>query len=223
MSASASPQGVVRRFPLWLRIVLITFALLVVVGLAAPYFRDVDHYRTLIETTVAKQTGREVTIGKIRAKFLPSAGFVVNDVHMGNPAGFPKGDFLSVESVNGSLAWGPLFHKEIQINSIEIVKPKLTILTDSRGRTNYDFTTAGEGTSAAKRGQKDGEAGGGGSSFSLESIGKIALSDASMSMGQVRGRGQIEPTGELTGLNFELTNLSLDATAMKRVAGEANL
>src|SRR5258708_2918438 len=223
MSASASPQGVVRRFPLWLRIVLITFALLVVVGLAAHYFLDVDHYRTLIEKTVARQAGREVTIGKIRAKFLPSAGFVVNDVHMGNPAGFPKGDFLSVESVNGSLAWGPLFHKEIQINSIEIVKPKLTILTDSRGRTNYDFTTAGEGTSAAKRGQKGGEAGGGGSSFSLESIGKIALSDASMSMGQVRGRGQIEPTGELTGLNFELTNLSLDATAMKRVAGEANL
>lgn len=223
MSASTSSQGVVRRFPLWLRIVLIILALLVVVGLAAPYFLDVDHYRTLIETTVSKQTGRVVTIGKIRAKFLPSAGFVVNDVHLGNPAGFPKGDFLSVESVNGSLAWGPLFHKEIQINSIEIVKPKLTILTDPRGRTNYDFTTAGEETSAAKRGQKGGEAAGGGSSFSLESIGKIALSDASISMGQVRSRGQIEPTGELTGLNLELTNLSLDASAMKRVGGEANL
>ncbi|HLQ00303.1 MAG TPA: AsmA family protein, partial [Candidatus Limnocylindria bacterium] len=70
---------------------MIAVALLVVVALVAPYFLDVDHSRALISTTVKKQTGRELTIGKIRAKFLPTVGFVVSDAHLGNPPGFPQG------------------------------------------------------------------------------------------------------------------------------------
>src|SRR5260370_32235851 len=42
-------------------------------------------------------------------------------------------------------------------------------------------------------------------------------------MGQVRSRGKIEPTGQMPGLNIDLSNLSLDASAMERIAGEANL
>src|SRR5713101_5769448 len=124
MTATPPSPGVSRRLPAWLRAVLIAVALLVVVALIAPYFLDVDHYRALVSAAVKKQTGRELTIGKIRAKFLPTVGFVVSDAHLGNPPGFPQGDFLSVETLRGSLAWGPLLHKEIQINAIELVKPQ---------------------------------------------------------------------------------------------------
>ncbi len=221
MTATPSSPGVFRRLPVWLRVVLIAVALLVVVALITPYFLDVDHYRALISTTVKKQTGRELTIGKIRAKFLPTVGFVVSDAHLGNPPGFPQGDFLSVETLRGSLAWGPLLHKEIQINSIEMVKPKVTLLTDARGRANYDFSAAGE-SRGAKRGKASGDSGAG-SSFSLEGIGKIVLSGAAISMGQVASRGSVEPTGQMTGLNLELRDLSLDASAIKTIAGSADL
>jgi len=221
MTATPSSPGVFRRLPVWLRVVLIAVALLVVVALITPYFLDVDHYRALISTTVKKQTGRELTIGKIRAKFLPTVGFVVSDAHLGNPPGFPQGDFLSVETLRGSLAWGPLLHKEIQINSIELVKPKVTLLTDARGRANYDFSTAGE-SRGAKRGKASGDSGAG-SSFSLEGIGKIVLTGAAISMGQVASRGSVEPTGQMTGLNLELRDLSLDASAIKTIAGSADL
>ena len=212
MTATPSSPGVFRRLPVWLRVVLIAVALLVVVALIAPYFLDVDHYRALVSAAVKKQTGRELTIGKIRAKFLPTVGFVVSDAHLGNPPGFPQGDFLSVETLSGSLAWGPLLHKEIQINSIELVKPKVTLLTD-RGRANYDFSTAGGESRGAKRGKASGDSGAG-SSFSLEGIGKIVLTGAAISMGQVTSRGRVEPTGQMTGLNLELSNLSLDASAL---------
>ncbi len=214
MTATPSSPGVFRRLPVWLRVVLIAVALLVVVALITPYFLDVDHYRALVSATVKKQTGRELTIGKIRAKFLPTVGFVVSDAHLGNPPGFPQGDFLSVETLRGSLAWGPLLHKEIQINSIELVKPKVTLLTDARERANYDFSAAGQG---AKRGEAAG------SSFSLGGIGKIVLSGAAISMGQVASRGSVEPTGQMTGLNLELRDLSLDASAIKTIAGSADL
>ncbi|HYL10070.1 MAG TPA: AsmA family protein [Candidatus Acidoferrales bacterium] len=223
MNANAPSKGVIRRLPIWLRLVFVALVLLLVVGLAAPYFLDLDHYRTLIATTVEKQTGRVVTLGKIRAKFLPSVGFEADDVHLGNPPGFPQGDFLSVEKVSGSLAWGPLFHKQIQINSIEMVKPKVTVLTDARGRTNYDFSAPGSEGRPAKRGEKSADSSGGGSSFSLEGIGKIVLSGAAISMAQVKSRGQMEPTGRMGGLNLELSNVSLDPAALKRTAGEADL
>lgn len=222
MTATPPSPGVSQRLPVWLRVVLIAVALLVVVALIAPYFLDVDHYRTLVSATVKKQTGRELTIGKIRAKFLPTVGFVVSDAHLGNPPGFPQGDFLSVETLSGSLAWGPLLHKEIQINAIELVKPKVTLLTDARGRSNSDFSTAAGESRGAKRGKASGESGTG-SSFSLEGIGKIVLTGAGISMGQVTSRGRVEPTGQMTGLNLELSNLSLDASALKKIAGNADL
>ena len=211
MTATSLSKGFFRRLPVWLRVVLVAVALLIVVALIAPYFLDVDSYRPLIGATVKKRTGRDLTIGKIRAKFLPSAGFEIDDVHLSNPAGFPQSDFLSVEKLTGSLAWGPLLHKEIQINSIELVKPKVTLLTDARGRTNYDFSNARADST------------GGESSFSLGGIGKIVLTGAAISMGQVIGRGQMELTGQMTGLNLELSNLSDDAAAIKKVAGDADL
>src|SRR5437879_13382175 len=97
MTATPPSPGVSRRLPAWLRGVLIAVALLVVVALIVPYFLDVNHYRALVSAAVKKQTGRELTLGKIRAKFLPTVGFVVDDAHLGNPPGFPQGDFLRSE------------------------------------------------------------------------------------------------------------------------------
>src|SRR5260370_24351071 len=180
MTATPPPAGVSRRLPVWLRVVLIAGALPVVVALITPYFPDVDHYRALVSATVKKETGRELSIGKIRAKFLPTVGFVVEDAHLGNPPGFPPGDFLSVETLSGSLAWGPLLHKEIQINSIELVKPKVTLLTDARGRANSDFSAAGGAVRGAKRGKASGDSGRG-SSFSLEGGGNFLVTYAANS------------------------------------------
>src|SRR3989454_12794807 len=42
-------------------------------------------------------------------------------------------------------------------------------------------------------------------------------------MVQVTSRGRVEPTGQMTGLNLELSNLSLDASAIKTIAGNADL
>src|SRR2546427_11288137 len=191
MTATPPSPGVSRRLPAWLRGVLIAVALVVLVPVIPLYFVDVDPYPALVSAAVKKQTGRELTLGKIRAKFLPTVGFVVDDAHLGNPPGFPQGDFLSVETLSGSLAWRPLLHKEIQINAIELVKPKVTLLTDARGRANYDFSAAGGESRGAKRGKASADSGGG-RSLSLEGIGKIVLSGAAISIGQVSRRGRDE-------------------------------
>ena len=101
---------------------------------AVPYFVNVDRYREPIADAIAKQTGRKVTLGPIHARLFPGAGVTVSDLHVGNPPGFPDGDLLGAEQIGVNVALAPLLRGTIHVNSVEIVRPKLTILTDSSGK-----------------------------------------------------------------------------------------
>src|ERR1700736_979077 len=113
-----------RRFPLWAKIGAGLIVVLLMLAMAVPYFLNVDRYRDTIVTAFEKQTGRHVTLGKIRAKFLPGVGFVVEDLHIGSPPGFPAGDVVSADAIRGNGAIGPLMHSTVHLNSLELVHPK---------------------------------------------------------------------------------------------------
>jgi len=42
---------------------------------------------------------------------------VVEDLHIGNPQGFPQGDVVSAQANRVNLAIGPLLHSTIHLNS----------------------------------------------------------------------------------------------------------
>jgi AsmA protein len=107
---------------------------LIVLALALPYFLNVDRYRDTIASAIEAQTGRHVTLGKIRAKFLPGVGFVVEDLHIGSPPGFPAGDVVSADAIRGNVAISPLMHSTVYLNSLELVHPKLTLVSDNNGK-----------------------------------------------------------------------------------------
>ena len=64
-------------FPLWAKILVGLFAVLVLLALAVPYFLNVDRYRDTIRSAIAKATGRKVTLGAIHARLVPGAGVSV--------------------------------------------------------------------------------------------------------------------------------------------------
>src|SRR6202163_2578523 len=142
MATTSSSSPSLRRFPLWAKILIGVCVFLLLVALALPYFLNVDRYRDTIASAIEEQTGRHVTLGKIRAKFLPGVGFVVEDLHIGSPQGFPAGDLVSAEAIRGNLALGPLLHSTVHVNSLELVRPKLTLVTDGSGKNNYTFTSS---------------------------------------------------------------------------------
>src|SRR5712692_1420380 len=115
MATSVSSKPGPRRFPLWAKIVVGLFVFLLVVALAVPYFLNVDRYRDTISSAIEKQTGRHVTLGKIRATFLPGVGLVVEELHIGNPPGFPQGEVVTAEAIRVNLAIGPLLHGTIHL------------------------------------------------------------------------------------------------------------
>ena len=87
MAAPSSPDAKSSRFPLWAKILLGLFVVLLLVVLAVPYFLNVDRYRDTIADAIAKQTGRKVTVGAIHARLFPGAGVTVAELHIGNPSG----------------------------------------------------------------------------------------------------------------------------------------
>ena len=218
MTKSSSTRAQ-KRLPRWALVLMIVVAVVVVAGLVLPRFLDVDRYRPTIAAAVEQQTGRKLTLGAIHARILPTVGFTVDGVGLGNPAGFPDGELVHVDKLRGSLALGLLLHRQIEIISLEFVKPKLTLLSAPGGRTNFDFSGPDAGGRAGA--PQPAKPSGGGSSFSLQEIGKISLTDAEVVLGDVV-HGRIQPGTSVRGLNVVARQVTFDESLMKQLEGDAD-
>jgi AsmA protein len=206
----------VKRVPRWVLIVLILLAFVIAAGLVAPFFLDADRYRATIAGALKDATGRETKIGKISARLLPSVAVVVEDFSIANPPGFAPGNVVSVEQVTCGLELIPLFSKQFKLTYVDIESPKLSLLEDAAGRTNYDFSkpkSRGKGKPATDaRG------------FEVADIPAITLSNAEVMVGRVSGRsGKVEKIVRATGLNVQLDTVALDVKRLKDWKAGADL
>jgi hypothetical protein len=201
------------RFPLWAKILLSVFVLLLLVVLAVPYFLNVDRYRDTIATAIAKQTGRKVTLGPIHARLFPGAGVTVTDLHIGNPPGFPGGDLVGADEIGVNVALAPLLHGTIHVNSVDLVRPKLILLTESSGKNNYTFTPSD--SPPAKSGESS-------SSMTLDQIDSINLAGAEIVVGSVI-KGAAAPLADTKGINITLHNFAVSPMRMHDWQAESNL
>jgi AsmA protein len=217
MSTTASSIPSVGRFPLWAKILVGVVVFLLLVALALPYFLNVDRYRDTIANAIEQQTGRHVTLGKIRAKFLPGVGFVVEDLHIGSPPGFPAGDVVSADAIRGNVAIGPLLHSVVHLNSLELVHPKLTLVSDNNGKNNYTFTSSAPAQKTPPNAQSSSSSG-----ISLDQIDSILLSNAEVAM-QTIVRGKAEPSADVKGINVTMHNFAISPMNMHDWQGESKL
>ena len=198
MSTTNSSNGASRRFPIWAKIIVSVFVVLLLLAFAIPYFVNVDRYRDTIADAIAKQTGRKVTLGSIRLHLLPGAALTVDDLHVGNPDKFPQGDLLSADEIRVNVALGPLLSRTIHINSIDLVHPKVSLVTDADGMNNYTFAP-----SASAEAPKAPAQGGESSSVSLDEIESVNLTGAEVMVGAVV-RGAVLSSADVKGINFTL-------------------
>jgi AsmA protein len=217
-TTSAASEAGRRGFPVWAKIVLGMFVFLLVLVLAVPYFLNVDRYRDSIANEIEKQTGRHVTLGKIRVTFLPGVGLIVEDLHIGNPPGFPQGDVVSAGAIRVNLAIGPLLHSTIHLNSLELVSPKVTLVTDDRGKNNYTFTSS---TPAQETPPKAAN-GGASSGVSLDRIDSLLLTGAEVSLETIV-RGKVEPSVDVKGINVTMHNFVISPMTLRDWQADSKL
>ncbi len=212
MATSSSPISKSSRFPLWAKVLLGLVVVVILIILAVPYFLNVDRYRDTIADALAKQTGRKVTLGPIHARLFPGAGVSVADLHIGNPADFPQGDLVSADEIRVNVALAPLMHGTIHVNSVDLVHPKLIVLTDNAGKNNYTFTPADSTP------PKSAES----SSMTLDQIDSINLTGAEVVIGSVI-KGAAAPLADTKGINITLHNFAVSPMRMHDWQAESNL
>jgi len=217
MATPSSPAAKSSRFPLWGKILGLVVLVLVLLVLAVPYFLNVDRYRDTIADAITKQTGRKVTLGPIHARLFPGAGVTVADLHVGNPSGFPAGDLLGADEIGVNVTLAPLLHGTIHVNSVDVVRPKLTILTDSKGQNNYTFTSPSPAAVPAPA--KSGDSS---SSMTLDQIDSIKLTDAEIVVANVI-KGAVAPLADTKGISVTLHNFAVSPMRMHDWQAESNL
>ena len=215
MTATNSPNTSAKRFPPWVKILAGLFVLLLLIALAAPHFLDVDRYRDTIANAIARQTGRKVTLGKIQARLVPGVGLTVQGLHIANPAGFPEGDLLSADELRVNVALGPLLHRIVHVNSIDLVHPRLSLVTDGNGNDNYTFPPAAAAHSAPANSASS-------PSVSLDEIDSINLTDAEVLVGAVV-RGAILSSAYTRGLSITLHKFVVTPMRVHDWQAESNL
>lgn len=156
--------------------ILSTLLLIFVTGaIALLMFIDPNQFKEPIEKRVQSITGRSTNIqGNLSWSFLPTVGLRIEDLNIANPQGFKQTTFLHIDSLDVRIKLFPLLKKQLQLGKIILNSPKLNLIRNEQGETNWHFTksTALPTDHASSHVAT--------SSTSQPMLGKIQISDATL-------------------------------------------
>ena len=194
---------------------IVVVALLVVVVAAlfvAPAFIPVDTYKDQIETAALDATGRELKInGDISLSLLPRLAVEAEDVTFANAPGASEPQMASIEKLAVQLQIWPLLQREVKLDRLVLIGPRISLEVDAEGRPNWAFESAG-GESAASESAAESagsEASDGGASPGLSNV---ALGEVRLEGGQVSYRDAASGAAHAAeDINMDVSLPSLDS------------
>lgn len=132
--------------------------LLAAVVAAVAVLFDPNTFRPQLEARVAAATGRPLRLeGELGLDFIPCCSVTLGRAALGNPPGFPAGDFVSVESAAlGLRVWPLIARREVEIGVVKLDGLQANLIARADGTDNWTFATAEE---AATPEAEDGGAG----------------------------------------------------------------
>src|SRR5580704_8981469 len=128
--------------------IAIVVIVVIVVGamLLLPHVVDVNQYRGQIQTELQKRLNRPVQLGEMSLSVIPLA-VRVNQVTIGDDPNFhSNAPFAQVGELDISVKFFPLLAKNIEIDSLELKRPKIELIRNAAGVWN--FSTLGSNSTA---------------------------------------------------------------------------
>ena len=157
-------------------------AVLLIVILILPSLIDANRFKPEIQTKLGTALGRNVQIGNIKLSIF-SGGVVVDDVAISDDPAFSNSQFLAAKELTVGVHLIPLiFSKQLEVESITVKDPQVTLLRNSAGVWNYSSMGG-----ASKSGAKPSSSA---SSSGSLSIGKIEITNGKISVGTVGSRAK---------------------------------
>jgi len=174
--------------------------LLVTLIVAIPFLVDVDRHRPRIEAFIEERTGKPAEIGRLTLTIFPTLSIRVDDFVLGNPEGFPEGDFFRSRRIYAELDRSALRRRQVVIRSLEIDDPVISLLSTAQGKWNFENSAppAAPASQAAAAGEASEPA------FTMGVIERVSITG-----GQVAAAKLVSPT-EAAPSYFEAANLATE-------------
>ncbi|HLY60549.1 MAG TPA: AsmA family protein [Terriglobia bacterium] len=193
-----------RKILFGLLILLVVMVLAVVI--IVPLLVNVDRYRPEVVDRVQAQTGKPVEIGRLSLSLFPSVAIRMDDFALGNPKGFPQGQFVKTKRIDVVVDGWALLHRQIVIKSLKLEQPEITLLQSSHGQWNF------ESQEQSKPVKKVSETSGSASTFTLGVINQVTVTSGHLSVSKLTASGRAEaPFFESSGFSSELEEVDLNA------------
>src|SRR5271166_6109474 len=117
--------------------VAIVVALIVIVVLALPHILDVNQYRGQIQSELQQRLNRPVQLGELSLGLFP-VRIEANNVSIGEDPSFKSTvPFAQVEQLDVSVKLLPLLSKNVEIDSLELKRPKIELIHNAQGVWNF--------------------------------------------------------------------------------------
>ncbi len=123
----------------WVGITIAGLLALAVLGIAlfAVFFNPND-YKADIARLAEQRTQRKLTLqGDLKLTVFPWLAVKLGPAQLGERPGFGEQPFVSFEEAQLSIRLMPLFHGELEIGDVRLIKPSIRLITDERGRHNW--------------------------------------------------------------------------------------
>jgi AsmA protein len=133
-----------------LRVLLVIIVVLVVLVLVAPFLIPVNQFRPTIEEKASAALGRKAEVGNLSLSLF-TGSLAADNLSIADDPKFSKSPFLTAKSIKVGVELVPLIlHKDLNITTIVIDSPEVTLLRNPGGVWNYSSF----GASAAKSQEK---------------------------------------------------------------------
>jgi AsmA protein len=126
---------------LWITIAVIV-VLLVAAALIVPHLIDINQFHSQIQAQLEKRLGRQVSLGNMDLSMFPPSLVVQNATIAEDPRFASARPFATTDKLAISVKFWPLLRKELDVKSLELVRPHIELLRNAQGVWN--FATLGE-------------------------------------------------------------------------------
>ena len=129
----------VPRLVKWALVGLGSFVLLLALAaLLVPLLFDPKSVGPVIAGQVQRLTGRTLTVGQISLRILPVPAVSVAPLTLSEGARYPGRDAVRIERASIRLKLSGLLRGRLELGSVVIDRPTVTLIRDRQGRWNYD-------------------------------------------------------------------------------------
>src|SRR5208282_1736279 len=199
-------------------LVLLIVLVLIVVGLAIiiPMLFNIDRYRPQVAAQIQQETGKPAQIGRLALTILPEVAIRVDDFSLGNPRGFPTGDFVKARKIYAVVNPFALLHRKVEITSLELDDLALDMLENTHGKWNFENSPAKDPPPPDPPGDSS-------ASFTLGIISKLTVERGQFAAASLLASGVPGPAlVEAHGTSIDLREVNLNAFTTASLRGPAS-